>query len=435
MRLLVWLTLFSFTSASSQIYKERIRELTDSSFFGRGYYKSGDSLAARYLESEFRNTGIIPFDNQGYLQPFTFAVNTFPGKVTVTISGKALQAGKDFIPDPSCRSLKGSFEIFVFDKNILHSKKELKKLDKTDFSNKIIVINKEGFNEKKNKSSKKTDELVSMIRTGQFSNPASIIPEDKLTFGVATFQSHPLFHFVRGIKLKTGDTIHVEMETVLKDPHTAYNVAGYIRGNQYPDSFLFVTAHYDHLGSIGAEAVFPGANDNASGVALMLDIAGRVRKEPLPCSIAFVAFAGEEAGLIGSDHFINHLPVPKEKAGFAVNFDITGTGSEGIAIVNGIKNQGADKLKKVLGSNQEHLPGFAKLLKNPEIKVPVLIRDQAPISDHYRFSEVSIPALYIYTRGGSKAYHDINDVPENLTFDLFEDLSKLIYLYYSGTLY
>ena len=87
---------------------------------------------------------------------------------------------------------------------------------------------------------------------------------------------------------------------------------------------------------MGKDVYFPGANDNASGVAMLLNLANYYsKKENQPkCSIAFIAFAGEEAGLLGSKYFSEHPLIPLNKMKFLVNLDLLGTGDEGMMVVN-----------------------------------------------------------------------------------------------------
>ena len=73
-----------------------------------------------------------------------------------------------------------------------------------------------------------------------------------------------------------------------------------IKGTLFPDSFFVFTAHYDHLGTMGASVIFPGAHDNASGVAFLLDLARHFSSTPPPYSLIFLFLSGEEAGLKGS---------------------------------------------------------------------------------------------------------------------------------------
>src|SRR4030095_9120627 len=108
------------------------------------------------------------------------------------------------------------------------------------------------------------------------------------------------------------------------------NVLGMVPGTLYPDSFIVFTAHYDHLGRMGKKALFPGANDNASGSAMIIDLA-RYYAQPAnrpKCSLLFIAFAGEEAGLIGSRYYTENPILPLEQIKFLINLDLMGNGEE-----------------------------------------------------------------------------------------------------------
>src|SRR6201999_64747 len=100
---------------------------------------------------------------------------------------------------------------------------------------------------------------------------------------------------------KTVDEIEVSVGAKFIRNYTSQNVIGYVKGKDNPDSFIVFTAHYDHLGQMGKKVYFPGANDNASGVAMLLSLARYYSKpEHKPkCSIVFIAFGGEEVALLG----------------------------------------------------------------------------------------------------------------------------------------
>ena len=115
-----------------------------------------------------------------------------------------------------------------------------------------------------------------------------------------------------------------------------------------------LTAHYDHLGRLGSETFFPGGNDNASGVAMMLSVAEKFKNKPLRnINLMVVAFAGEEIGLLGSKHLSEHPVIPLDKIKFQLNMDIMGSGEKGITAVNGrIFKKEFKKLQKLLSSIQ-----------------------------------------------------------------------------------
>src|SRR5690606_28250433 len=122
------------------------------------------------------------------------------------------------------------------------------------------------------------------------------------------------------------------IESEFNPEFKARNVVGMIEGKN-KDSIIVITAHYDHLGKVG-ETIFPGANDNASGTAFLLSLAKHYAKKQPNYTLVFIAFAAEEAGLIGSYHFAENPMVDLRKIKFLLNFDIMGAGEEGIQIVN-----------------------------------------------------------------------------------------------------
>jgi len=390
-----------------------IDSLSSPSFNGRGYVNRGDEIAARFLEKEFKNIGLTPAHRKSYRQNFTFSVNTFPSEISVSIDGVKLEAGKDFIVDPGMQSMDGEFDLFYFDKTILHSKRQLKKLDKINFRNKIIVIDREGFDEKKNKSSKSINDLLDYIKAQVFKNAGSILIVDKLTWGVSTEKGFPQIQVLKGILNKTQRKIKIKVVNEFFDNYQSQNLIGYIKGKTNPDSFIVFSAHYDHLGRMGKETYFPGANDNASGVSMLLNLAKHYTLTPPEYSIYFIAFAAEEAGLIGSKYFTEHPLIELRKIKFLINLDLLGTGDDGITVVNAteFKDQ-FEKLKKI---NEEK--SYLKEVKS---------RGKAANSDHHYFTEKGVPSFFIYTIGGIKAYHDIFDIPKTLPLTKYKEVFSLL---------
>src|SRR5690606_24991792 len=136
--------------------------------------------------------------------------------------------------------------------------------------------------------------------------------ESKLTFSVATSQfPAPYFQVKKQLfENRTIKKISFKAAVHLNNYQTQ-NVIGFLPGKSKRDSFVVFSAHYDHLGRVG-EAYFPGANDNASGVSMLLELASyyAVPENKPEYSIVFMAFGAEEAGLIGSKFYVNHPLFP-----------------------------------------------------------------------------------------------------------------------------
>ena len=106
------------------------------------------------------------------------------------------------------------------------------------------------------------------------------------------------------------------------------NVVGLLKGSDFNDQkYIIISAHFDHLGTNNnvEDSIYNGANDNATGVALILGLIKELKQiKYRPYNLIFVAFSGEEEGLKGSASFAENLPIPREKVKLNLNFDMLG---------------------------------------------------------------------------------------------------------------
>ena len=396
--LLICSSLFSQEIVKGEEYqyaRKIVDTMTSASMLGRGYVNDGDGIAANYIRNEFKKDGLKSFTDD-YYQSLSFAVNTFPGKVKVSIDGKELVAGKDYLVSENSGSATGTYRLIPV---------------APDADSAIVISAKEKG-------------IAAIVKSKKYpikndaNAPIIYLEKTKLTQDVAeSFEKYPAVVVLTSSMsaITTDSKISLEIENKFIKNHQTQNVIGYVSGSEHPDSFIVFTAHYDHLGQMGKDVYFPGANDNASGCAMLLNLA---KYYSLPenrpkYSIAFIAFCGEEVGLLGSKYYVEHPLFPLSRIRFLLNMDIMGTGEEGITVVNGtIFKSEFDKLKEINTKNN-----FIKDVK---------IRGKAANSDHYPFSEKGIHACFIYTMGGIKAYHDIYDRGETLPLNEFEHLFKLI---------
>ena len=378
--------------------------MTSESMHGRGYVNDGDKIAANYIRTQFQLYGLKSF-TEDYYQKFSFPVNTFPGEISMEADNKKLIPGKDFIIYSHSPSAKGKYAVLIADEKLVQKKRRFKRFLKKDFSNKILVVNDTG---------KQTDRLHDLLGNGSKAK-AIVALKDKLTWSVAqSVNDFPLIEVLR-TSISNPKEIGFVIESKIIPNYPSQNVIGYIKGSEYPDSFIVFSAHYDHLGQMGKDVYFPGANDNASGCAMLLNLAKRysMPEHKPKYSIAFIAFCGEEAGILGSKYYTENPLFPLKNIRFLLNMDIMGTGEDGITAVNGsVFKEEFSNLVKINTQN--------KYIK--EVKT----RGKAANSDHYFFSEKGVPAFFIYSMGGIKAYHDIYDRSETLPLNEFENLFKLI---------
>ena len=387
--------------------KEVINELCSDVMAGRGYVNDGDNAAAFYIEEEFLKHKLENWDFD-YNQTFEFQVNCFPENVEVALDGIELKPGADFIVAPSCPSAKAEFPILK-----LESKPTVTELGasfEVDSMNGFAVMMEDSIYRELSRYGHKPLDILKANGA-----KAVIRLTDKLTWAVSLTQDEiPTVIMLRD-KVGNAQNVKLNIEADLKKRHRSQNVIGFIEGVEEPEKFIVFTGHYDHLGMMGKDAMFKGANDNASGIAMMLNFvkhfseSGHRPKK----SIAFMAFAGEEAGLLGSQYYVQNPLFPLDKIEFVINVDLLGTGEDGITVVNGAVHTEAFNTLVELNDRSNYLKRVKK-------------RGKAANSDHYPFSEKGVPAFFIYTMGGITAYHDIYDVPETLPLTEFEDVFKLI---------
>lgn len=400
-------TLIYFCLAGSALFgqnldrvKRDVAVLTDSAMHGRGYVHGGTDRAAEFLAERFAEIGITPLDGS-YFQTFTFDVNVYEAPVELRVGTKALRAGADFIIDPSSGISEGTYKVQHF--------------DSTDFSSgaaprlrrgRAPVIFTEGI---------RTPEQVSALHDFEKEAaervPAVRVVPDKLIWSVGQRNHREAIAEVRAAVFpervkKITLSVKPQMRTA-----TAANLIGKIPGARSDSCFVF-TAHYDHLGRMG-EALFPGANDNASGTATMLDLAAYFAENPPPFDMYFIAFAAEEAGLLGSRTFVQNPLFDLSKIAFLINLDLTGSAAKGITAVNGRAHKARMAQMAAINAEGNHVP-------------KIKLRGNAPNSDHYFFAEAGVPAVFIYTEGHITAYHDVHDTAEGPDWTNYEGLFTLL---------
>ena len=172
------------------------------------------------------------------------------------------------------------------------------------------------------------------------------------------------------------------------------NVAAIIRGTDpaLRGEYVILGAHHDHLGrsSFGAldpespNAIHNGADDNASGTAAVIELARLLRRNPAKRSVIVVTFSGEELGLLGSQHFVNALPVPLDKVRAMLNFDMVGRMSDDRVIVYGVLT--AAEMNDIITRANAVAP----------LKVTAT-GDGFGASDHSSFYAKNLPVLHFFT--------------------------------------
>ena len=404
---------YSISAAQQVEYaREVIEKLSSREMKGRGYVDGGDFKAASFLAAEFEKTGLQKY-SKTYFQKFSTPVNSFPGSMSVAIDGQQLKPGEDFLIDPGSPGISGHFQAESITAEELLKDGWLQKIEAA--SSRFLVIESYDKTRFDAEEQKKLSEIIAFLMYAR-ENPAKgviILTNDKLTWSGSTeLYYKPVLTIRRQAVSQPFSSIEVNIESKFLKKHETQNVIGYIEGTEN-DSLLVFTAHYDHLGMMGRETVFPGANDNASGVSMLLNLAKYYSNNAPRYSVVFIAFAAEEIGLIGSNYFTSNPIFPLTKIKFLINFDLAGTGDDGIQVVNG----------KVY---QKKFDQLVRINKHGDLLTQIKVRGEACNSDHCMFYSKGVPCFYIYTLGGIQAYHDIHDKAETLPLTDYQDYFSLI---------
>ncbi|MCU0287993.1 MAG: M20/M25/M40 family metallo-hydrolase [Acidobacteria bacterium] len=201
------------------------------------------------------------------------------------------------------------------------------------------------------------------------------------------------------------------------------NVLGYIEGcdPEMKKEAVMFSAHLDHLGL--NHLLMPGANDNASGVAVILGVAEAIHKSGIKpkCSIIFSFFGAEEQGVKGSEYYLQHPFIANEKLIGLINLDGVGRGND-ISTLAG-KNY-PDLYRYIEEANKKYIH---------RVLNPVLFHNRArPRLDAAHFMWAGVPTLSFAVDGAQplpyETYHTTHDNPEIITPEIMEDLGQLLFI-------
>lgn len=199
---------------------------------------------------------------------------------------------------------------------------------------------------------------------------------------------------------------------------TGTNVVGFINNNS--ENTVVIGAHYDHLG-YGAEGslfrgetkeIHNGADDNASGVSVLLNLASKLKDKNKGNNYLFIAFSGEEMGLLGSNYFVKNATIDTKKVNYMINMDMVGRlKADSTLAVYGVGT--SPILKQTLNAHNTNF----KLVQKESGVGP---------SDHTSFYNVDIPVLHFFT-GQHEDYHKPTDDFDKLNFEGMQTISNYIF--------
>lgn len=414
-----------------------IAVLSADSLEGREAGTKGDTMAMRYIESRFREIGLQPvFETNVFAKPFQYTTTDNYSKYSALHIGKSsfyFNTSFSILSYPGRVSIN-AYPVFAGNGLVITEKTidDYAHLKGQNLKEKIIVIDI-SFPEKYDfiTTGNYYEQLQEVIHVAVQKEPQAIIlyqsDSNRFTFHRNTIFQNPRSYIpilfaekdlANAILLSPNEEILIRLDTYpIKE--TSFNIAGMV-DNKAPTTIV-IGAHYDHLGygspisrHSGPPAIHYGADDNASGVAMMLELARFVKNNKFTThNYIFVAFGAEEKGLLGSKAFIEDDRIANKNIIAMFNLDMVGR----LDVETGKLN--------IIGTGSSVVwDSLLTLVSQPKVEI-----SKNPSvgggSDHVAFYLKKIPVLFFIT-GMHKDYHTPNDVIKKINLEGMVDIATLL---------
>ncbi|HVI46313.1 MAG TPA: M28 family peptidase [Chitinophaga sp.] len=393
--------------------QQHITYLSSDKLEGRRTGGAGEQLAAAYISTQLQQIGVAPQGDDGFKQVFIVKEGREPAEnCTMSLNHTQLHVGAQFIPLPfsAAKSAKGEVlpnanepdNIWLININELDTDKRKSRLEQ--YQQQTQIAAKSGATGIIFFNGKETPAEVSQWL--EHNPPAATIPAVWVNGDIS-----------KKLSDDEANAFLIDMQVSLKKvKRTGTNVIGYI-DNKAPRTII-IGAHYDHLGlgedeQIKDKTIFHGADDNASGVAALLELARILKASRLHNqNYIIAAFSGKEQGLCGSKYFASHNNIDPAQVNYMINMDMIGRLDPG----RGLQIGG-------IGTS----PGWPSIITTASKGTRVVLDSSGTgPSDHTSFYKKNIPVLYFYT-GAHSDYHQPGDVADKINYDGTLSIVKMIY--------
>jgi Peptidase family M28 len=436
---------------------------------GRNTPSPGLEKAATYIENHFRSLGLLPGNKNSYRLYYPLYKDSVTG-TGLTVNDVAFELNKDFQPQPGNFSGEMRFSETVFagygisDKN-RDDYKDLK------VAGKLVMIldgtpadykaSQQGFRSPASTYGKISTALnkgaaalmivydnfprESFDNTSNWNRNSFKATQNPFTFYVSASVASKITGTDGNIFDKMKD------DPVASKPYSAEislsfskttvttqvsNVMGLLEGTDKKDEYVFMTAHYDHVGKRNDSTIYYGADDDGSGTTGILELAEAFAKAKAEGkgprrSIVFMTVSGEEKGLWGSEYYTNNPVYPLDKTTVDLNIDMIGrTGNEYLKdkdSTNYVYIIGDDKLSSELFPLTEQANNtYTKLKLDRKYNDPNDPNRFYYRSDHYNFAEKGVPIIF-YFDGVHADYHRPTDTPDKINYSMMARRAQLVF--------
>ncbi|MEQ8706496.1 MAG: M28 family peptidase [Phaeodactylibacter sp.] len=202
--------------------------------------------------------------------------------------------------------------------------------------------------------------------------------------------------------------------------YNGVNLLAMVKGTRSADSVIVISAHYDHVGERDGK-IYNGADDNASGVGALLELARYFQANPAPYSLLFAAFDAEEVGLRGANHFVDEPTVTLQHIILNINMDMIGRNDKEEVYICGTGYH--PRLRAPLDSLAE--AATIKISFGHESPSPTRADDWTHASDHGEFHKKGVPFLYFGVEDHPD-YHQPTDDTERIMPEFYTAVSRFI---------
>lgn len=392
-----------------------VRYLADDALEGRDVTSPGARCAATYIADRFDAAGLQPAGTDGtWMQPFEVRTGSrLADDNALAVAGEETALGADWAPF----GFSGSGRV---DAPLTYVGTDLPR-DSTEaaeaLAGRIVVLEAASAAAPSGSLPADPHFRASLAARRGAAGVILLLPEDAELPALdgerrpfvpipAAAARGPLAETIRAAA-RAGEsaTLAAAVEPALGE---ARNVVALIPGTdpERADEVVIVGAHYDHLGRGGEGSLDPdsreihnGADDNASGTAALLEVAARLADGPAPARpILFIAFSGEERGLLGSAHYVQEPTVPLDEAAAMLNMDMVGRLRDNTLTVYGM----------VTAPEWESLVRGVNQARDTPFQLALLPDGYGP-SDHSSFYGVGIPVLHFFTNTHTEYHRPVDD--------------------------
>jgi hypothetical protein len=438
---------------------------------GRDTPSPGLEKAANYIEEQIKLIGLAPANNGSYRQHYPLYRDSMTG-ASLAVNGQVLELNKDFQPAANNYAASMRFSEVVFAGYGIVDGDKRNDYAGLSVTGKMVMIldgmpadykpSTSGFqspgssfgkmnaamekgavalivvytNFPRNTMNANSNWSMNGFRASQLPFTFSVSPSTAAKIvgqpGIDLVAKTKEGTFIKGV-YKSETELH--FSKVLKTTQVS-NIMGMIEGTDKKDEYVFITAHYDHVGKRNDTTIYYGADDDGSGTTGVIELAQAFAKAKAAGkgprrTIVFMWVSGEEKGLWGSNYYTNHPVFPLEKTTVDLNIDMIGrTGTDYLKSkdsTNYVYIIGDDKLSSDLTPITDQVNStYSKMTLDRKYNDPNDPNRFYFRSDHYNFAEKGVPVIF-YFNGVHADYHRPTDTPDKINYSLMEKRGRLVF--------